>query len=101
MARPAQKDIDRRAYELWEKAGMPAGRDEEFYLQALQELQEALDGRSTLSGLPTAGALDRWDDVKVLKAHSKARTPVAKVSKLMKRSEGSPRQKARAIGIGF
>ena len=43
MARPAQKDIDRRAYELWEKAGMPAGRDEEFYLQALQELQEALD----------------------------------------------------------
>jgi hypothetical protein len=22
---------------------MPAGRDEEFYLQALQELQEALD----------------------------------------------------------
>jgi hypothetical protein len=43
MARPVQKDIDRRAYELWEKAGMPAGRDEEFYLQALQELQEVLD----------------------------------------------------------
>ena len=43
MARPAQKDIDRSAYELWEKAGMPAGRDEKFYLQALQELQEALD----------------------------------------------------------
>jgi hypothetical protein len=27
------------------------------------------------------------DDVKLLKAHSKARTPVAKLSKLMKRSE--------------
>jgi hypothetical protein len=43
MARPAQREIDRGAYELWEKAGMPAGRDEEFYLKALQELQEVLD----------------------------------------------------------
>jgi hypothetical protein len=41
------------------------------------------------------------DDVKLLKAHSKARTPVAKLSKLMKRSEGSLRQKARALGIGL
>jgi hypothetical protein len=41
------------------------------------------------------------DDVKLLKAHAKARTPVAKVSKLMKRSEGSLRQKARAVGIGL
>jgi hypothetical protein len=40
------------------------------------------------------------DDLKVLKAHSKARTPVAKVSKLMN-SEGSLRQKARAMGIGL
>jgi hypothetical protein len=41
------------------------------------------------------------DDLKLLKAHSKVRTPVAKVSKLMKRSEGSLRQKARAMGIGL
>ena len=41
------------------------------------------------------------DDLKLLKAHSKARTPVGKVSKLMKRSEGSLRQKARAMGIGL
>jgi hypothetical protein len=41
------------------------------------------------------------DDLKLLKAHFKARTPVAKVSKLMKRSEGSLRQKARAMGIGL
>jgi hypothetical protein len=41
------------------------------------------------------------DDLKLLKAHSKARTPVTKVSKLMKRSEGSLRQKARAMGIGL
>jgi hypothetical protein len=41
------------------------------------------------------------DDVKLLKANSKARTPVTKLSKLMKRSEGSLRQKARSLGIGL
>ena len=32
-------------------------------------------------------------DIKLLKMHSKARTPVSKLAKLMKRSEGSLRQK--------
>ena len=41
------------------------------------------------------------DDVKLLKAHSKARTTVVKLSKMMKRSEGSLRQKARTLGIGL
>ena len=41
------------------------------------------------------------DDVKLLRAHSKVRTPVAKLSKMMKRSEGSLRQKARVLGIGL
>jgi hypothetical protein len=40
-------------------------------------------------------------DVKLLKQHSKARTPVSKVAKLMKRSEGSLRQKAGTLGIGL
>jgi hypothetical protein len=40
-------------------------------------------------------------DIKLLKQHSKARTPVAKISKQMKRSEGSLRQKALALGIGL
>ncbi|MBW5440791.1 hypothetical protein FXB41_40450 [Bradyrhizobium canariense] len=40
-------------------------------------------------------------DVKELRAHSKARTPVAKIAKLTKRSEGSLRQKARTLGIGL
>ena len=43
MARPLQMDIVRRAYQLWELAGRPEGRDQEFYLQAEQELQKALD----------------------------------------------------------
>ena len=41
------------------------------------------------------------EDVKLLRAHSKSRTPVVKLSKLMKRSEGSLRQKARTLGIGL
>jgi hypothetical protein len=40
-------------------------------------------------------------DVKLLKQHSKARTPVAKISKEMKRSVGSLRQKALHLGIGL
>ncbi|MGR4932746.1 hypothetical protein [Bradyrhizobium canariense] len=40
-------------------------------------------------------------DVKELRAHSKARTPVAKISKLTKRSVGSLRQKALKLGIGL
>jgi hypothetical protein len=37
-------------------------------------------------------------EVRELKAHSKARTPVAKA---MKRTEGAVRQKAKTIGIGL
>lgn len=41
MQKPAEIDIVRRAYELWEQAGEPDGRDQEFYHQAEQELQQA------------------------------------------------------------
>jgi hypothetical protein len=40
-------------------------------------------------------------DIKLLKQHSKARTPVSKIVNLMKRTEGSLRQKARKLGIGL
>jgi hypothetical protein len=40
-------------------------------------------------------------DLKLLRQHSKARTPVAKIAKSMKRSEGSLRQKALKLGIGL
>jgi hypothetical protein len=40
-------------------------------------------------------------DIKLLRQHSKARTPVSKIAKLMKRSEGSLRQKALKLGIGL
>jgi hypothetical protein len=38
-------------------------------------------------------------DVKELRAHSKAKTPLAKIAKLTKRTEGSLRQKALKLGI--
>lgn len=38
-------------------------------------------------------------DVKELRAHSKAKTPLAKIMKLTSRSEGSLRQKALTLGI--
>lgn len=40
-------------------------------------------------------------DVKELRAHSKARAPVAKIAKSMKRTEGSLRQKAIKLGISL
>jgi hypothetical protein len=36
-------DVVRRAYELWQQAGEPSGKDDEFYHRAKKELQEALD----------------------------------------------------------
>jgi hypothetical protein len=40
-------------------------------------------------------------DVKELRAHSKAKTPIATIVKLTKRTEGSLRQKALKIGISL
>jgi hypothetical protein len=40
-------------------------------------------------------------DVRELRAHSKARTPVDKIAKLTKRTVGSLRQKALKLGIGL
>ena len=55
MARPAGMDIVRRAYELWEQAGKPEGRDQEFYLQAEWELQEAVDKKTPDQETPSDG----------------------------------------------
>jgi hypothetical protein len=41
------------------------------------------------------------DDIRALKAHSKARTPVAKISKELKRTVGALRRRAGIIGIGL
>ncbi|MGF6308842.1 hypothetical protein ABIB82_002479 [Bradyrhizobium sp. i1.8.4] len=41
------------------------------------------------------------DDLKALKAHSRARTPVGKIPKEMKRSIPALRAKAHLLGIGL
>ena len=41
------------------------------------------------------------EDVRTLKAHSKARTPVDKVSKVMKRTVGALRRRAGILGVGL
>jgi hypothetical protein len=45
----------------------------------------------------------RWtkSDYRTLKAHSKAKTPVIKISKQMKRTVGALRQQANKLGIGL
>jgi hypothetical protein len=42
-ARPDEAQIRRRALEIWEENGRPAGRDVEFWLQAEREFREAED----------------------------------------------------------
>ena len=46
MVAPKEIDVVRRAYELWQQAGEPPDKDQEFYHQAKKELQEALDKAS-------------------------------------------------------
>jgi hypothetical protein len=41
MENLTREQIIHRAYELWEQAGKPDGRDQEFYHQAEQELRNA------------------------------------------------------------
>jgi hypothetical protein len=41
------------------------------------------------------------DNLRELKMHSKAKTPVVKISKAMKRTVGALRQKALVLGIGL
>jgi Protein of unknown function (DUF2934) len=41
LARPSESRIRKRAREIWEENGRPMGRDEEFWLRAEREFQEA------------------------------------------------------------
>ena len=39
MARVPVIEVVRRAYKIWEEAGKPDGKDQEFYYQAERELE--------------------------------------------------------------
>jgi hypothetical protein len=51
MAPPTEEQIRKRAFELWEQAGKPEGREDEFWQLAQRELQDAEEG-----GEPDKGA---------------------------------------------
>ena len=59
--------------------------------------------KSVKAAKSTRRVVKPWtkDDFRTLKAHSKARTPVVKVSKVMKRTVGALRRKAGILGIGL
>jgi hypothetical protein len=51
-AERADEDIKIRAYQLWERAGCPEGRDHEFYFQAERERRDReKPGRTRASDL--------------------------------------------------
>jgi hypothetical protein len=39
MREPTQEQIERRVYDLWQQAGFPEGKDEDFRRQAVRELR--------------------------------------------------------------
>jgi hypothetical protein len=59
--------------------------------------------KSVKAAKPTRRVVKPWtkEDVRTLKAHSKARTPVTKVSKVMKRTVGALRRRAGILGVGL
>ena len=56
---PQKMKLTRRAYELWQHAGEPKDRDEEFYLQAERELSVASENAitTTIQPAPSHGRL--------------------------------------------
>jgi hypothetical protein len=41
MENPTREQVIHRAYQLWEQAGKPDGRDQEFYHEAERQLADA------------------------------------------------------------
>ena len=42
MSNLSEEDIRKKARELWEAAGKPDGKDQEFWLEAERQLKEAM-----------------------------------------------------------
>ena len=50
MSNGSVPNIALRAYQLWEAAGRPEGRDEEFYFQAEEELRKLVEAENPKEG---------------------------------------------------
>jgi hypothetical protein len=72
-----------------------------------RSLKKTIKSAKSVKAVRTAKTARRvikpWtkEDVRTLKAHSKARTPVTKVSKVMKRTVGALRRRAGILGVGL
>jgi hypothetical protein len=71
--------------------------------RALKKAVETTKSANTLKAKAVRRVIKPWtkEDVRTLKAHSKARTPVTKVSKVMKRTVGALRRRAGILGVGL
>ena len=60
MPNPTEEQILARAYELWQQAGEPEGRDEEFYHQAEQELRKIIASATGSQPRKDGGVTFEW-----------------------------------------
>ena len=71
--------------------------------RALNKTVEGTKSAKTVKAKTARRVIKPWtkEDVRMLKAHSKARTPVPKVSKVMKRTVSlSPQSRILGVGLG-
>jgi serine/threonine-protein kinase RIO1 len=71
--------------------------------RALNKTVKGAKSAKTVKANTARRVIKPWtkEDVRTLKAHSKARTPVPKVSKVMKRTVGALRRRAGILGVGL
>ena len=71
--------------------------------KALKTVKDAKTIKAAKPAKSARRVVKPWtkEDVRMLKAHSKARTPVTKVSKVMKRTVGALRRRAGILGLGL
>jgi hypothetical protein len=71
--------------------------------KALNTVKNAKIAKTAKAAKSARRVVKPWtkEDVRTLKAHSKARTPVTKVSKVMKRTVGALRRRAGILGLGL
>jgi hypothetical protein len=70
---------------------------------ALNKTVKSTKSANTVKAKTVRRVIKPWtkEDVRTLKAHSKAGTPVTKVSKVMKRTVGALRRRAGILGVGL
>ena len=71
--------------------------------RALNKTVKGTKSAKTVKAKTARRVIKPWtkEDERTLKAHSKARTPVTKVSKVMKRTVGALRRRAGILGVGL